>query len=145
MGLTWSRSTCSAAGRTHWLYPRKSSRRRSGTFDYLVSIHRFNRPKEFLVYPILLPERLPEIAYPSLPGDPDVPLDLQAIFSGAYDAGPFEREIEYGKDPIVPRLKPEQAEWAANLLKPDVAQCDDRDEARHESTLASALTQVAGA
>jgi hypothetical protein len=36
----------------------------------------------------------------------------------AIDIGPYRREIAYGKEPIVPRLKPEQAEWATALLKP---------------------------
>jgi hypothetical protein len=98
--------------------PREIVKAQAGPFDYLVSIHRFNRPKEFLVYPIPMARRLPEIGIPLLPGDPDVPLDLQAAFNRAYDAGPFRKEIEYGKDPIVPRLKPEQAEWAASLLEP---------------------------
>jgi Protein of unknown function (DUF4058) len=105
-------------GGTHTLaVPRDLVVAQAGRFDYLVSIHRFDRPNDFLVYPIALHDRLPEIAIPLLPGDPDVPLDLAAIFQRAYDAGPFEHEIEYGKDPIVPRLKPEQAEWAAALLK----------------------------
>jgi Protein of unknown function (DUF4058) len=90
----------------------------AGSFEYMVSIHRFNRPKEFLVYPITLRQRLPQIAIPLSPGDPDVTLDLQDVFDRSYDFGPYHREIEYGKDRIVPRLKPDQAEWAANLLKP---------------------------
>jgi hypothetical protein len=53
-----------------------------------------------------------------LPGEPDVPLDLQTVFDQSYDFGPYRREIEYGKDPIVPRLSLEQAEWATALLKP---------------------------
>jgi hypothetical protein len=89
----------------------------AGTFDYMVSIHRFNRPKEFLIYPIALRQRLPQIAIPLSPGDPEVTLDLQDVFNRSYDIGPYHREIEYGKDRIVPRLKPEQAEWVANLLK----------------------------
>ncbi|MGP0069826.1 MAG: DUF4058 family protein [Isosphaeraceae bacterium] len=106
-------------GGTHALaVPKEIVKAQAGPFDYLVSIHRFNRPKEFLIYPIPMTRRLPEIGIPLLPGDPDVPLDLQAAFDRAYDAGPFGREIEYGKDPIVPRLKPEQAEWAASLLRP---------------------------
>ena len=91
---------------------------KAGTFDYLVSIHRSIRPEEFLVYPIALPQKLPEIAIPLSPGDLDVPLDLQEVFNQSYDIGPYRREIAYGKEPIVPRLKPEQAEWAAALLKP---------------------------
>jgi hypothetical protein len=105
-------------GGTHTLaVPRDLVVAQASKFDYLVSIHRFDRPKDFLVYPIALPDRLPEIMIPLLPGDPDVPLDLEAIFQRAYEAGPFEHEIEYGKDPIVPRLKPEQAEWATAFLK----------------------------
>src|SRR3989442_1271435 len=37
-----------------------------GAFDYQVSIHRFDRFEDFLVYPIRLEERLPEIAIPLL-------------------------------------------------------------------------------
>jgi hypothetical protein len=98
--------------------PRDLAMAQAGPFDYLVSIHRSNRPNEFIVYPIALPQRLPEIAIPLLPGDRDVSLDLQNAFDQAYEFGPYRREIEYGKDVIVPRLSPEQAEWAARVLKP---------------------------
>jgi hypothetical protein len=91
---------------------------KAGAFEYAACIHRFDRPKEFLVYPIALRERLPKIAIPLAPGDPDVPLDLQAVFDQSYDFGPYDREVEYGHDPIVPRLKPEHTQWAAALLKP---------------------------
>ena len=37
----------------------------AGPFDYHVSIHRFDRPKDFFVYPIRMEERLPVIAIPS--------------------------------------------------------------------------------
>ena len=105
-------------GGTHTLaVPRDLVKAQAGAFDYLISIHRFNRPKEFLIYPIALRQRLPQIAIPLSPGDPEVTLDLQDVFDRSYDIGPYCREIEYGKDRIVPRLKPEQAEWVANLLK----------------------------
>jgi hypothetical protein len=97
--------------------PRDRLQAKAASFDYVASVHRFDRPKEFLVYPISLPQRLPEIRIPLLPRDPDVRLDLQDAFSRSYDFGPYEREIEYGKDPIVPRLRPDQAEWAKNVLK----------------------------
>jgi hypothetical protein len=89
----------------------------AGSFEYMVSIHRFNRPTEFIVYPITLYQRLPQIAIPLSPGDPEVMLDFQDVFNRSYDFGPYHREIEYGKDRIVPRLKPGQAEWVASLLK----------------------------
>ena len=91
---------------------------KAGSYEYMVSIHRSHRPKEFLVYPIMLRQRLPKIAIPLSAGDPDASLDLQEVFDRSYDVGPYTREIEYGKDPIVPRLKPDLAEWAAKLLNP---------------------------
>ncbi len=97
--------------------PRELVTARAGKYEYAVSIHRYNRPTEFFVYPITLRQRLPEIAIPLAPGDLDVTLDLQDVFNQSYDCGPYHREIEYGKGPIVPRLKPDQAEWAAKLLK----------------------------
>jgi Protein of unknown function (DUF4058) len=98
--------------------PRADARAEAGPFDYHVSIHRFDRPKEFLVYPIRLEQRLPMIAIPLLPEDPEVKLDLQTAFTGAYDGGPYHKTIRYGEDPIRPPLRPEQAKWAENLLKP---------------------------
>jgi hypothetical protein len=97
--------------------PGEAVEAKAGPFDYMISMHRFHRLHEFSVYPISMTQRLPQITIPLLPGDPDVPLDLQTAFDRAYDDGPYGREIEYGKDRIVPRLKPEQAAWVAELLK----------------------------
>jgi hypothetical protein len=105
-------------GGTHTVaVPRNLIEAKAGPFDYLVSIHRFDRPDDFFVYPISMTQRLPEIAIPLLPGDPDVTLDLQAVFDRAYEGGSYGRAIEYGKDRIVPRLDPKQAAWAADLLE----------------------------
>ena len=62
-------------------------------------------------------ERLPAIGIPLLPGDADVPLDLQAAFDRAYDAGPYGREIDYSRNRVKPRLRPDQVEWAARLIR----------------------------
>jgi hypothetical protein len=97
--------------------PRDLAETKAGPFDYHVSIHRFDRPKDFLIHPILMEQRLPAIGIPLLPGDPDVTLDMQAVFDRAYDAGPYRGEIDYTKDRVRPRLSPERAEWAAKLIK----------------------------
>jgi hypothetical protein len=97
--------------------PRHLAVERTGPFDYHVIVHRFDRPNDYFFYPIALEQRLPVIAIPLLPGDPDVPLDLQAGFDRAYDVGPYRRMVRYGADPIHPPLRPEQARWAAELLK----------------------------
>jgi hypothetical protein len=89
----------------------------AGPFDYHVSVHRFDRFEDFLVYPIRLDERLPEINVPLLPGDPEAPLDLQAVFDRAYDAGPYRRRIHYAATTLVPPLRPDQVEWAARVLE----------------------------
>jgi hypothetical protein len=97
--------------------PRTIALEKAGPFDYHVSVHRFDRPKEYLVYPIQLEQRLPVIAVPLLPQDPAVELNLQAAFNRAYDAGPYRKTVWYGKDPIEPPLRSELAEWAATTAK----------------------------
>jgi hypothetical protein len=97
--------------------PRDLAEAEAGSFDYLVSIHRFDRPNDFLIYPIGLEQRLPTIAVPLLRGDADVPLDVQAVFGRAYDVGPYAREVDYGEDSLVPPLTAEQAKWAATRLR----------------------------
>ena len=71
----------------------------------------------YLESPIRLMDRLPLVAIPLLPGDAAVTLDLQAVFERRYDAGPYMREINYGVDPIVPPLCPEQAAWANDIVQ----------------------------
>jgi hypothetical protein len=88
-----------------------------GPFDYHVSIHRSDRFEDFLVCPIRLDEALPEIAIPLLPGDPDVPIDLQAVFDRAYDTGPYRRRIRYTESAPVPALSPDQAAWATRVVQ----------------------------
>jgi hypothetical protein len=97
--------------------PRALARTKAGPFDYHVSIHRFDRPGDFFVYPIRLEQSLPVISIPLLPGDPEVLLDVQAAFNMAYDAGPYQKRIRYGEDPIRPSLPPEQAKWARSIVK----------------------------
>ena len=87
-----------------------------GPFDYHVSVRRFDRPTAFLVYPLSMRLRLPLLAIPLLPGDPDVTVDLQAVFDRAYDAGPYRREVDYGEDPVIPPFRPDQAKWVASQL-----------------------------
>jgi hypothetical protein len=97
--------------------PRDLAGDKAGPFDYHISIHRFDKPQDFLIYPIRLEDRLPAIGIPLLPGDADVSLDLQPLFDRAYDAGPYRREIDYVKDRITPRLRADQTTWAAGLTK----------------------------
>jgi hypothetical protein len=94
------------------------AREKAGPFDYHVSVRRYDRPGEFLVYPIPLQRRLPTIRIPLQPGDPSIPISLQAVFQRAYDAGPYRRAVRYGEDPIDLPLTTAQAAWAAQILTP---------------------------
>jgi len=95
--------------------PLPQARAKTGIFDYHICIHRFDNLEDYFVYPVQLPEPLPEIAIPLLPGDGDVPLDLQAAFNRAYDAGPYRREIDYATNKIKPPLRASRARWAKRI------------------------------
>ncbi len=96
--------------------PRDLLTAKAGPFDYHICVHRFDRPHDFLVYPFRLEQPLPSIATPLVPGDPDVPLVLQAVFDRAYDEGPFRRVIHYDKDFLIPPLRAEQLAWVKSRL-----------------------------
>jgi hypothetical protein len=96
--------------------PRERVIEESGPFDYHVCIHCFDHFEDYLVYPIRLDERLPEIAIPLLPGDSPVLVDLQAIFDRAYAIGPYRRRSQLYEGIPTPPLSAEQAEWASRLL-----------------------------
>jgi hypothetical protein len=90
---------------------------KAGPFDYHVCVHRFDNLEDYVVYPIRLEDRLPEILVPLLPGDPAVPLDLQAVFDPCYDTGPYRRRLRYGANQPVPPLPLWQVEWTTRLLR----------------------------
>jgi hypothetical protein len=89
---------------------------KAGPFDYHVCVRKMDELQYFFVYPIRLPERLPELLIPLLPGDRDVKIDLQLVFDRCYDTGPYRRSNPYRRPPEPP-LSPEQAAWAAQLLR----------------------------
>lgn len=89
---------------------------REGRWDYLVSLHRGGQSETIEVWMRTIRDRLPRITVPLNPGEPDLVLDLQAVFDRNYDEGAYTREIDYTQDPIPP-LRPEDATWADALLK----------------------------
>jgi hypothetical protein len=106
-------------GRHTTAVPLDRLREAVGPCDYHVAIHRSDRFEDFLLDPIRLPDPLPEIAVPLLPGDPDVAVDLQELFNRAYDVGPYRRRIRYRETSPVPPLPEEYRDWARGLPLPD--------------------------
>jgi hypothetical protein len=87
-----------------------------GPFDYHASIHRYDEPEQFFIYPWRLDEQMPEIAVPLLPGDGEVGLDLQAVFNHCYDAGPYRRRVQYDPSRLVPPLSGDRLEWVSQVV-----------------------------
>jgi hypothetical protein len=96
-------------------------RRKAGPFDYHVSVHRFDQRGRFFIYPWQLAAPLPVIGVPLLPGDDELSLDLQAVFTRCYDTGPYGRRVVYDPSRIVPALDPAQTDWVRPLLQKQAA------------------------
>lgn len=83
-------------------------------YHYLACI---NRAKHgWAAYCIPLQRRLPRIGIPLRHPDPDIVLDVQAIFDRCYDSGGYEDFIDYHRVPTPP-LGSSDAEWAALWLQ----------------------------
>ncbi|MBW3600281.1 MAG: DUF4058 family protein [Planctomycetes bacterium] len=82
-----------------------------------MCVHRFDQLEDYLVYPILVENRLPELAIPLLPGDGEVTIDLQAVFDRCYDTGPYRRRVEYGRIQPQPPLNAARWAWTKRLLE----------------------------
>jgi hypothetical protein len=97
--------------------PKALAVKKAGRFDYHVCAHPFDKVEDFLVYPVGLRDRLPEIAVPLLPEDVPVVLDLQAAFDRAYDAGPYRRRVRYDAEVPQPPLDSEALRWIEATLQ----------------------------
>lgn len=83
--------------------------------DYFALISRANRRPMASVYGWLLTHRLPVIPIPLAQGDPDVKLDLQAVFDGVYDRAGYDYSLDYGLD-VLPVLSESERKWTAGRL-----------------------------
>jgi hypothetical protein len=83
---------------------------------YLVSVKRAPERYRFEAYPIRLQRRLPRVRVPLREPDPDVTLELQAVFAQCYDNGGYADFVDYQEQPPV-MLSPEEAAWVDGLLK----------------------------
>lgn len=70
----------------------------------------------YLEDPVRLQRRLPHFRVPLQEPDPDVALNLQAVFAQCYDNGGYADFVDYGQ-PAPVSLSPEDATWTDGLLK----------------------------
>jgi len=84
-----------------------------GDAYYLVS--RAELRPDCQVYSWILPDRLPVLPVPLRAPDPDLLIDLAAVFNTAYDRGRFKRRIDYrGAAPA--HVNATELAWARSLL-----------------------------
>jgi len=90
---------------------------------YLVSVSRASDPlrgrssrERFEVYPIPLAKPLPRFSLPLKHPDPDVTLDLQAVFSRCYDNGGYADFLDYSQPAPTP-FSAEEGAWVKIVLK----------------------------
>jgi hypothetical protein len=83
--------------------------------DYYVYVTRGELPGESRVYRWPLSHGLPAIPIPLRNPDPDVELDLAAVFGTTYERGRYERRLKYAT-PDVSGLEGEHLEWARRML-----------------------------
>ena len=80
---------------------------------YLVS--RAELRPDCQVYNWMLPDRLPTLPVPLRSPDPDLLIDLAAVFNTAYDRGRFQRRIDY-KGAVPAHLNATELAWAKSKL-----------------------------
>lgn len=83
--------------------------------DYYAFVCREERRPDAEVYFWTIRQPLPSIPIPLAGDDPDVPLDLQAVFTTLYDRAGYDYALNY-RAPIKPPMRDEDAEWAAQLM-----------------------------
>ncbi len=82
---------------------------------YFVFLSRAEARPLTEVWPIALADPLPTVSVPLAGGDPDVPLDLQEMFTRVYDILGYDLAIDYTQPPEVALAEPE-ARWTAENL-----------------------------
>jgi hypothetical protein len=87
-----------------------------GTWDYVVCLHRGGWGNRFHAWPVPLPDRLPRFAVPLLDGDADLVVDLQSLVDRCYEAGQFERRLDY-RQKCPPPLTKKRAAWIDQVLR----------------------------
>jgi len=84
--------------------------------SYFVLLSRAEERPLLEVRPIALCNPLPTVPVCLLPGDADVLLDLQAVFTAAYDLVGYDLLVDYTGPPDVP-LADQDAVWVAEYLR----------------------------
>jgi len=83
--------------------------------DHYAIVSRRGRRPWASVYPWTLRDHLPVIPVPLKQGDPDVPLDLQAVYNTVYDRARYDLSLDYAAE-LQPPPGEADAEWIRRVL-----------------------------
>jgi hypothetical protein len=84
--------------------------------DYYALVSRAERRPDCEVYAWTVRGRLPAIPIPLSRPDPDALVDLDAVFTTAYNRGRYSRLIDYTTTPVVLRKQDDRA-WAEKIAR----------------------------
>jgi hypothetical protein len=84
--------------------------------DYYALVSRSDRRPKSDVYGWTLRDPLPRIPIPLLPGEPDISLDLAAVFKQTFDSGEYAVDLDYARPPGA-RIPELHRQWVADLAK----------------------------
>jgi hypothetical protein len=84
--------------------------------DYRVIISRGGERRRGQYWPFGVRQPLPVVGIPLRGKDPDVPLDLGAVFRRVYDRAAYDASVDYRKEPDPP-LHGADLKWAKDLLR----------------------------
>lgn len=83
--------------------------------DYFALVSRVKRRPVASVYGWPLKHRMPVIPIPLADGEPDVELDLQAVFNTVFDRAGYDYNLDYGLD-VAPPFSDAEKQWVTELL-----------------------------
>ncbi len=84
--------------------------------DYRILISSADQRTRTRYRPISVRQALPVIGIPLRGPDPEVPLDLGAVFERAYDRAAYDVSLDYRRAPQPP-LEGDEAKWTRELLR----------------------------
>jgi hypothetical protein len=84
--------------------------------DYRILVSRADQRTRTRFWPVDVRQPLPVIGIPLRGKDPEVPLDLGAVFRTVYDWAAYDMTVDYRKEPQPP-LEGEDASWAKELVR----------------------------
>jgi hypothetical protein len=85
--------------------------------DFYAVVSRGNRRPRTDVYPWSLRDSIPSIPFPLKPGEPEIVVNLQNVFSSVFDRGRYLRTLNYAAL-LRPALSAEDASWQSSLALP---------------------------